>query len=434
MKLKLSNNHANNTIGAGNKNIRRFFKQNFHALYHKNFRYYWFGQCISLIGTWMQSMGQSWLVYTLTKSALLLSLVSTIQFLPVMLFSLFAGVMIDRFPKKKVLIATQTVSMVLAFMLSILVFTHTVQYWHILILALILGVTNTLDMPTRQSFMIEIAGKEDLMNAISLNSAVFNLARIIGPAIGGIMLASFGAGWCFFINGISFLAVIYGLLRIDAESYVRDKKENSNIIHEIHDGIKYIVEKPLLMETLILVTIVGIFVFNYNVFLPIFTKSILHKGSGAYGTLMAVLGVGSLFGALATSIKSKTGPKSLQMIFSTIAISVIFIILGFCTNYFLTIVLLIINGFFNIIFSTTANSTLQINSSNEYRARVMSVYTLLFAGITPFGSLTSGVSIEYFGAGKAYMLFGIIMIILTGGLIIVFKGRNMISNSVKEGK
>lgn len=382
----------------------------------------------------MQNMGQSWLVYTLTKSAVLLSLVSTIQFLPVMFFSLFAGVMIDRFSKKKVLIGTQTVSMLLAIILSVLVFTKTIQYWHILILAAILGITNTIDMPTRQSFMIELAGKEDLMNAISLNSAVFNLARIIGPAIGGIMLASFGAGWCFCINGISFLAVIYGLLKIDAKSYVRDKKMNSNILHEIVDGIKYIIEKPLLLETLILVTIVGIFVFNYNVFLPIYTKSILHKGSGAYGTLMAVLGVGSLFGALATSIRSKTGPKKLLLIFSTIAISILFILLGSFRNYFFIIVLLIINGFFNIVFSTTANSTLQINSSNEYRSRVMSVYTLLFAGITPFGSLTSGVSIQYLGAGKAYILFGILMLIFTGLLMIAFKGSRKSSMVIKEGK
>lgn len=421
---------SNNNV----KNAKRFLNQNFHALSHKNFRYYWFGQCISLVGTWMQNMGQSWLVYTLTKSAVLLSLVSTIQFLPVMFFSLFAGVMIDRFSKKKVLIGTQTVSMLLAIILSVLVFTKTIQYWHILILAAILGITNTIDMPTRQSFMIELAGKEDLMNAISLNSAVFNLARIIGPAIGGIMLASFGAGWCFCINGISFLAVIYGLLKIDAKSYVRDKKMNSNILHEIVDGIKYIIEKPLLLETLILVTIVGIFVFNYNVFLPIYTKSILHKGSGAYGTLMAVLGVGSLFGALATSIRSKTGPKKLLLIFSTIAISILFILLGSFRNYFFIIVLLIINGFFNIVFSTTANSTLQINSSNEYRSRVMSVYTLLFAGITPFGSLTSGVSIQYLGAGKAYILFGILMLIFTGLLMIAFKGSRKSSMVIKEGK
>lgn len=390
------------------RNIKRLVNNNFHALTHKNFRYFWFGQCVSLIGTWMQNVGQSWLVYTLTDSPLLLGLVGTIQFLPVTIFSLFAGVVVDKYPKKKILLLTQSISMILAFILSILVFTNKVQYWHIIILAFILGLNNTLDMPTRQSFVIEVVGKNDLMNAIALNSAIFNLARILGPSIGAVLMAKVGAGWCFFFNGLSFLAVIFGLIKIKPTPFVRAIRKNSKVIEEIKDGLSYILSTPILLKTVLMVTVMGIFAFNYNVILPVFTKSVLHQKEETYGLLMSALGFGSLIGALTVSLRSKSGPKAKVLFWSSIIISLLLIATGSTRTQYLSALSLVVTGIFNIYFSTTANSTLQINSIDEYRGRVMSVYTLVFTGTTPLGNLFTGGTADKLGASSSFILSGII--------------------------
>lgn len=400
--------------------MKSLVNENFHALTHTDYRYFCSGQCISLIGTWMQSVGQSWLVLELTKSPFLLGLVGTIQFLPVMIFSLFAGVVVDKFPKRKILIITQTVSMILAFTLSFLVFSHQVRYWHVVFLALILGFNNTIDMPTRQSFNVEIVGKEDLMNAIALNSAIFNLARVVGPAIGGLIMAYAGTGWCFLLNGISYIAVIYGLFQIKAKPYVRKKNDQDNMLREIGDGLKYIVNSPGLLKTMLMILVVGIFVFNFNVLIPVFTKNILHMDEKAYGFLMSSLGVGSLIGAMIVSIRSKGGPKMNVMIRSSIIISVLLISLGFTRNYYVTAALLGVIGIFNIHFSTTANSTVQMSSKDEYRGRVMSVYSLVFAGATPIGNIFSGTVSNYLGADKGFILSGMFTLILIVMLLLIF--------------
>ena len=391
---------------------KRFINNNFHALTHKNYRYFWFGQCISLIGTWTQNIGQSWLVLSLTSSPFLLGLVGSMQFLPVTLFSLFAGVVTDKFSKKKILIFTQTVSMLLAFILSALVFTNALKYEYIIVLALCLGFCNTLDMPTRQAFNMEIVGKEDLMNAVALNSATFNLARIIGPAIGAMLMGYLGAGWCFLLNGFSFMAVIYGLVHIEAVAYVRKITSQKGMLQEIGAGLRYIIKIPILVDTLILVSIMGIFVFNYSVLIPVFTKNVLHMDAKTYGVLLSALGAGSLIGALLITFKSKGGPNRNLMVGSSIAIGIMLIFTGMSNLYYLTALSLAITGIFNLFFSTTANSTLQLNSKDEYRGRVMSVYSLVFAGFTPVGSLFSGFIAEQYGARFCFILSGICTIVL----------------------
>lgn len=397
------------------------FRNNFPALTHKNFRLYWLGQCFSLIGTWMQSIAQTWLVFSLTGSPLLLGLLGTMQFLPITIFSLFAGVVIDKYPKRSILLITQTTSMILAFTLSLLVFTHTVRYAYVLVLAAILGLTNTIDMPTRQAFTIEMAGKKDLMNAIALNSATFNLARILGPAIGALILASFGAGWCFLFNGLSFMAVLMSLLKIEVEPYVREKITDNNIIHEIKDGLLYIAREPSLLQTILMVLIVGIFIFNYNVLIPVFTKNVLHQGEKTFGLLMSALGLGSLAGALMVSVRSKSGPKSKVLTLSGILVSVFLILISFTRTYYLTAILFIANGIFNIWFSTTANSTLQITAKEEYRGRVMSVYALVFAGATPIGNMFAGYTADKFGASASFLLCGVLTLVLIVFLVLLMK-------------
>ncbi|MCO1601911.1 MFS transporter [Desulfosporosinus nitroreducens] len=399
---------------------KKMLSSRFPALTHGNFRIYWLGQCVSLIGTWMQSIGQTWLVFSLTGSPMLVGLLGAIQFLPITFFSLFAGVMIDKYPKRTILLITQFISMILAFTLFMLVFTHTVRYEYILILALILGFLNTVDIPTRQSFTIELAGKQDLMNAIALNSATFNLARIIGPAIGALIMASLGPAWCFFLNGLSFMAVLISLLKIKVKPYVRKKVKN-NILKEIKDGLKYIAGEPPLLKTLLMVLIIGIFVFNFNVLIPVFTKNVLHQGEYVYGFLMSALGAGSFLGALMVSLNSKSGPKANVLIGSAVVVSINLILISVTKMYYYTGVLLIITGIFNIWFSTTANSILQINAKDEYRGRVMSVYSLVFAGASPIGNMFAGFAADRFGAHTAFWLTGALTLISIALLMLGFK-------------
>lgn len=400
----------------------KFLHTRFHALTHRNYRYFWFGQCFSLVGTWVQNIGQSWLVLTLTGSPLLLGLVGMMQFLPVTLFSLFAGVYVDKFPKKTILLITQTVSMLLAFILSFLVFTNTIQYGHILALAFLLGLTNTIDMPTRQTFNVEIVGKEDLMNAIALNLTTFNLARIIGPSIGALMMAYMGAGWCFLLNGLTFLVVIYGILRIETKPYVREKKKDSGVFKEIKDGIQYIVKDPLLAKTVLLITVAGIMAFNFNVLIPVFTKNVLHMQEKTYGILMTCMGIGSFAGALFMTLRSKKGPKIFISFICSIVTSVLLCLSGITSNPYLAGLFLMLIGVSNILLITNCNSTLQLHSKDEYRARVMSVYSLVFIGSTPIGNIISGYVADRFGADGAFLLCGLLTLAPT--LAIMFSFRN----------
>ncbi|TBL70763.1 MFS transporter [Paenibacillus thalictri] len=409
-----------NVLGAG----ERLIQNHFHALTHKNYRYFWLGQCVSLVGTWMQNIGQSWLVLTMTGSPFLLGLVGTVQFLPVTCFSLFAGTIIDKFPKKTVLLITQTAFMLLAFILSALVFTGTVQYGYILVMAFLLGTINAFDLPTRQSFNIEVVGKEDLLNAVALNSMTFNLARIVGPAIGAGMMAYFGAAWCFLLNGLSFIAVIYGLLQIKPVAYVRKKKANTGVFKEIKDGFLYIARDPLLAKTILLVAVIGTFGFNFAVLIPVFTKSVLHMQEKTYGVLMSCLGVGSLIGALAMSVRSKQGPKLALIVSGAYLISVFLIGNGLNNVLWLTGLLLALNGLCNILFSTNCNSTLQLNTKDEYRSRVMSIYTLVFAGSTPLGNLFAGIAADRFGADGAFVACGSLCLILISVILLVYRHKD----------
>lgn len=402
------------------KTSKTVLSTNFPALTHKNFRIYWLGQCVSLIGTWVQSIGQTWLVLSLTGSPLLLGILGAIQFLPITIFSLFAGVIIDRYPKKKIVLITQFTSMILAFTLSALVFTNTVSYAYILILALILGFSNTIDIPSRQAFTIELAGKKDLMNAIALNSATFNLARILGPAIGALIMAAFGTGWCFLLNGFSFMAVIASLLKVEVPPHVKKNVSDNNMLKEIKDGLKYMVREPILLQTILMVFIIGIFVFNFNILIPVFTKNILHQEAQIYGFLMSALGAGSLVGALMVSVKSKSGPNMKILLRSSIMVSLILILISFTRTYYNTAILLFITGIFNLWFTTTANSTLQITTKNEYRGRVMSVYSLVFVGATPIGNLFAGLATDIFGANTSFLLSGVLTIVLVALLSIFF--------------
>ena len=282
----------------------------FRSLRHRNFRLFWSGQLVSLIGTWMQNVGQAWLVLELTHSSLKLGIVSALQFLPMLFLSLFTGPFIDYFDKRRIIIWTQAALMVLAFVLSLLVWTGTVQYWHIVILATLLGVVNTIDMPARQAFIMDMVGKEDLMNAVALNSSIFNAARAIGPALAGMLIAAMGTAVCFFMNGVSFLAVLAGLLFMRVERATDRRKPDYNVLKDMGEAIRYIRATPVVLMTILLVSVVSVFGTNFNVLVPVFAKMELHRDAAAFGFLMSSFGAGALIGAFSLAVLSRYGPKT----------------------------------------------------------------------------------------------------------------------------
>jgi predicted MFS family arabinose efflux permease len=334
---------------------------------------------------------------------------------------LFAGVWIDRFPKRAILLVTQAVSMLLALVLAVLCFTGTVRYEHVLLLTFLLGATNAFDMPTRQSITIEMVGKDDLTNAIALNSTAFNLARIVGPSIGAVMMALLGAGWCFLLNGLSFLPVLFVLVRIRLVPYVR-KRPDTSVLSQIREGLVYMAKDHVLARTILLVTVVGTLAYNYNVLLPVLTRNVLHLGERTYGALMSAVGAGSLLGAIVMSMNSKRGPRMTVIAVSSVSVSILLGLNGLLHSPVLLSLMLAATGFGSILLMTNSNSMLQLRSSDEYRARILSVYAFVFAGSTPLGNVVTGSLAGRFGADYAFVFSGLLS--LVGCLVILMLYRN----------
>jgi MFS family permease len=395
----------------------------FPALKKRNFRIFWTGQCVSLIGTWMETVGQSWLVLELTGSPLKLGFVSACQFLPVMIFSLFAGPLVDRFPKRRMLIITQSALLVLALILSVLTATGLIRYWMVLGLALLLGCVNTVDTPTRQAFVIEMAGRDSLMNAVSLNSAAFNTARILGPAVAGILIGVIGIAPCFFINALSFGAVIIALTRIQVPDLTgRPKLEtNKAVLANIREGLSYIRERPNIIHPLAAIGLLSTFVINYNVMVPTFARDSLGRDAKGYGFLMTAMGIGSLAAALTQAMRSGKGPKAWVLYGGGLGMSLAMLACGLQRSYILSCVLLAIVGYFTITMATQTNATIQLLSDDEHRGRVMSVYSLVFGGVTPIGALYAGALIDATNASICLIASGAIGIAST--LFILYRAR-----------
>jgi MFS family permease len=379
----------------------------FRSLRHRNFRLFFSGQLVSLIGTWMQNVGQAWLVLELTHSSFKLGVVSALQFLPMLFLSFITGPFIDYFSKRRIIIMTQTVLMLLAFTLSVLDWTGVVQYWHILILATLLGIVNTIDMPARQSFIIEMVGKEDLMNAIALNSSIFNAARAVGPAIAGLLIGAAGTAVCFFVNGLSFLAVLWGLVLMQFEEPRTARPQTYHVVSDIREALSYIKETPVVMTVIFLVSVVSIFGTNFNVLVPVFSRQELHRDAAAFGLLMSSFGIGALIGAFSLAVLSRMGPKPVVLLGGGMALSLFLMLIGFQKSYGLTALLLALSGWSMVTFFGMANTTVQLNTEDRLRGRVMSVYTLAFGGLTPFGSLFAGSVAHALNAPRTFALGGL---------------------------
>ncbi len=397
----------------------------FSSLRHRNFRLFWSGQLISLIGTWMQNLGQAWLVLELTHSPLKLGVVSALQFLPMLFLSFPAGVLIDYFPKRMIIIATQTVMMVLAFTLAALQWTGVVQYWHVLVLASILGVANTVDMPARQAFIIEMVGKEDLMNAIALNSSIFNAARAVGPAIAGLLIGALGTGACFFANGVSYLAVIWGLRLISFDEPRTTRQGDYHIITDIREAMTYIRKTPVVRVTILLLAVVSIFGTNFNVLVPVFARQELHRDAAAFGFLMSAFGTGALIGAVSLAALSRRGPRQSFLLGGGMALSLILVLIGAQNSYGLTALLLVLAGWSMVTFFGMANSTVQLNTEDRLRGRVMSIYTFTFGGLTPFGSIFAGSVAHYAKTPFTFALGGFITGIVFFVVIVIMKRKKI---------
>jgi len=390
----------------------------FTALRHRNYRLFWFGQMVSLIGTWMQNVAQGWLVYQLSNSPLALGLVGFAGSLPVLLFSLLAGVAADRFPKRNLLLITQTSLMTSAFILSLLTWSGHVQAWHVALLAAFSGLANAFDAPTRQAFVVEMVGKEDLMNAIGLNSAMFNLARLVGPAVAGLLLAAVGPAGCFFLNGVSFLAVIASLTMMRLGPPLRLARQAS-VWANLREGLGYIRNNSVVLSLVSLVAVGSLFGMPFSGLLPVFARDILEVGPQGLGFLSSAMGAGALIGAISVASLGNFRRRGLLVTAGNLAFPA-FIFLFSQSQFFpLSLLLLMGAGWAMISQNVTINTVLQTTVPDQLRGRVMSVHTLMFLGMMPLGNLQAGFVANLVGAPLALALGA--MICASYALLILFR-------------
>ncbi|OGF53701.1 MAG: hypothetical protein A2Z21_01325 [Candidatus Fraserbacteria bacterium RBG_16_55_9] len=371
--------------------------QTFRALRHRNFRLFWWGQLISVSGSWMQLAAQGWLVYRLTGSAFYLGLVGFARYVPVLLFSLFGGVIADRFPKRNLVILTQCIALIQAFLLAILTSTGTVQIWHIIVLSSLLGLVNAFDTPARQSFIVEMVGKEDLMNAIALNSSVFNASRIVGPVVAGVLVPTLGEASCFFLNGVSFLAVLVSLLRMDADSLSPAPSEaaNGSVWRKLREGLDYARSDAAILTLLALVSISSVFALPYSTLMPAFARDVLGLGATGYGAMLAAVGLGALSGALVLASWGSRFPKGRLFTIGNLLFPLGLIAFSFSRSFVLSELLLILVGLGFILQNAMANTLLQTTAKEGFRGRVMSMHTLAFIGLSPLGDLQAGTAAHF---------------------------------------
>ncbi len=383
----------------------------FRALQHRNYQLYFVGQLISVAGTWMQAIAQAWLVYQLSHSELMLGVVGFAAAIPALLITPFGGVIVDRVPKRRLLVITQSSAMLLAFILALLSFLNVVQVWHIVALAFGLGVVNAFDGPARQAFVVEMVGHDDLPNAIALNSMMFNGARVIGPAIGGFLLASVGASWCFFINGLSFLAVIACLLAMKLHQE-RTIKSGTTAWNQLATGLRYVLAHTDMLALLILSLIFSVFGISYLTLLPAFTDQVLHVDATGYGAVNAALGLGAVVGAFLVAHLGDRGQRGRWLAWANIGFPIALLAFANNTNFPIALGLAFVLGVGFMLEFTNINTLLQINVVEGMRGRVMSLYTLTFFGFAPFGNLAIGNLAEFWGLSLTISISAAIALVL----------------------
>lgn len=385
----------------------------FRALRHRNYKLFFLGQCVSLIGTWMQQVAMSWLIYSLTKSPLIMGIITFAGCAPSLFVSPFAGVIIDRINKFRALILTQIVFMIGAFVIAILTLIGVVQVWHIVVLSILMGITNAVDMPLRQAFVVELVDdNKDLSNAISLNSSCFNLARLIGPAIAGVLIAATGEGICFLLNALSYIAVIFALLMMKVNTEPNNKNGKLNIISEFNEGYKYVCASIPIRNIILYLAATCLIGMSYPVIMPVFVKEILHSGADTLGFLMSSSGIGALVGALyLAGRKFVSGLENLICI-ASLLISFGLIGLSLTSDILISLGLMFFTGMGMVVIIAACNTLIQHFVDDDKRGRVMSIYIAACMGTFPIGSLIGGAIAEKIGVQHTFLLFGIATIII----------------------
>ncbi|HEX4631187.1 MAG TPA: MFS transporter [Chthoniobacterales bacterium] len=373
------------------------FRKTFSALKHRNFRLYFAGQLISFTGTWMTTTAQGWLVYQLTGSKALLGVVAAAASAPMIVFATWGGWIADRYSKRSVIVCTQISSMILSLSMALLVWTKVVQPWQIIALAIVGGITMAFDMPARQSFVIEMTSREDLMNAISLNSSAFNCARIVGPSIAGLLMAHISIAACFLCDGVSFIPVIAGLLLMRLPKKETQIVSDSGPIGQALEGFRYVWTHRRVLTILALFMVVGIFGWSYSVLMPAFARDVLHLGANGYGLLMAGSGVGALLAALTVASAGHMLPTRTMALGGVWIFSLALVLFAYTRNLYVCIGLLALVGFGVVLYFSTSNTVLQSIVPDEMRGRVMGIWALIFGGMIPLGSLEAGLMADMLG-------------------------------------
>ncbi len=382
----------------------------FAALRHRNYRLYWFGQVLSLVGTWMQSVSEPWLVLKLGGTPLQLGIVLALEFLPSTILALYGGVLADRLDKRKALIWTQVAAAIQAAVLCAMTATGSIQIWHIYILATVLGCINAVNMPVRQAFAAEMVPRRELVNAIALNSASFNAARIVGPAIAGITLALWGTAVNFGINAVSYVAVLIGLMMMDPHALYSAVRPDRAVgaWRSIREGIAYAWRTPAVLWPLVLLLGISIFGLNFQTLLPLFARNTLHLDETGYGALFAVMGIGSLAGSLSLAFAGSRRPLIPLIIGGGAGFVAAEVILGLLRIPEPAYGMVVLVGFSSMLMINTINVTVQYGVPDELRGRVMSLYVLVFAGSSPLGGLFAGGTAQLFGAPAGFVAGGLL--------------------------
>jgi MFS family permease len=399
-------------VGMSERAVATLRRQTFSSLSNRNFRRYLSGQAVSLIGTWMQTVAQSWLVLQLTHSGTALGLVVALQTLPVLLLGPYGGVVADRVDKRKLMIALQSMMGVLALTLGLLTLTHVVTLWEVYALAFLLGLNNTFENPARQAFVLEMVGPTELRNAVSLNSVLVNAARAVGPAVAGLIIAAGGTGICFILNAVSFVAVVVSLLRLDV-SKLSPTPPTARGKGQVREGLAYVKRTPELAGPLLMMALVGCLAYEFQVVLPVVASQTFHGGSATYGFLTASMGIGAVIGGLYVAARGKTGLRALTL--SSAVFGVVIALAAAAPVLWLELLALTLVGGASVGFLAKGNSTLQLTASPQMRGRVMALWAVAFLGSTPIGGPIAGWVADTFG-GRAGLVLGAVACLAAAGL------------------
>ncbi|HLY65909.1 MAG TPA: MFS transporter [Chloroflexota bacterium] len=398
------------------------FSRAFISFHNYNFRLFWIGQLVSQIGTWMQIVALPWLVLQITHSSVALGTVVALQFVPILAVVLFAGVIVDRLPKQRLLIVTQSVSLAQALVLAVLTATGHIALWHIYLLAVVLGLINAFDNPARQSLVTELVGRDNLVNALGLSSAQFSSARLVGPALGGLVIGSWGIAVCFYLNALSFLAVLISLFLLHTDEFhaVPERVANSRMLGELKEGLRFLITTPSLAVGVIILCGNGAFIYSTSTVIPLIAQYELGVGATQFGLLVAAVGLGSVIMAVTLATHGKASQRVLLL--SAGAFAALYLSLAFSTMFIIAFLQLVLVGGSIQLFATSLNSLLQIGSPDRLRGRMMAVFTLLTNGITPLGSLFAGFVTAAAGVRFALAGEGVICFVALG-IALVYRAR-----------